>query len=452
MNRNRNSLLACLAASSLAAAPSAQTGTLSAERVEEVLGYLASDALGGRDTPSRGLEEAAQFLAWSFSRAGLSPGSSVGASPDWFHRYTLPGQQVDSGGVELRLVTAAGDEVVLEPGTDFRLWDAGRAFSVEGVPMTPEPEDADADPARVRRRMAAAAPTFVVTAPAHPAWRTADGPRTTLRRRGRGGAAPTILLRPGVTDGTETIAALRVPAPVEVDVPLRNVVGMLPGTDLAEEIVLVGAHYDHVGIRPRADGSDGIYNGADDDATGTTAVLLLAEHFAAQTERTRRTLVFVCFSAEEKGLQGSRAFAAEPPFALSRVAAMVNLEMLGRPEKEGPPFAWVTGKELSDFATIAGPALGRAGVALTDFEMASRLFSASDNLPFAQKGVVAHSISAGTLHSDYHQPGDEPSRIDVPHMTAVLAGLAEVVAEFANRDQRPAYTPEAAQRLSGTDR
>ncbi|MGA1525230.1 MAG: hypothetical protein ACO4CZ_14790, partial [Planctomycetota bacterium] len=247
MNRNRNSLLACLAASGLAAAPSAQTGTLSAERVEEVLGYLASDALGGRDTPSRGLEEAAQFLAWSFSRAGLSPGSSVGASPDWFHRYTLPGQQVDSGGVELRLVTAAGDEVVLEPGTDFRLWDAGRAFSVEGVPMTPEPEDADADPARVRRRMAAAAPTFVVTAPAHPAWRTADGPRTTLRRRGRGGAAPTILLRPGVTDGTETIAALRVPAPVEVDVPLRNVVGMLPGTDLAEEIVLVGAHYDHVG-------------------------------------------------------------------------------------------------------------------------------------------------------------------------------------------------------------
>jgi hypothetical protein len=131
---------------------------------------------------------------------------------------------------------------------------------------------------------------------------------------------------------------------------------------------------------------------------------------------------------------------------------MVNLEMLGRPEKEGPPFAWVTGKELSDFAAIAGTALERAGVALTEFEMASRLFSASDNLPFAQKGVVAHSISAGTLHSDYHQPGDEPSRIDVPHMTAVLAGLAEVVAEFANRDERPAYTPEAAQRLSGTGR
>ena len=430
----------------------AQAATLSAERVEEVLGYLASDALGGRDTPSRGLEEAAQFLAWSFSRAGLEPGAAVGEAPDWFHRYTLPGQQVDTSGVELRLTSADGGEVLLRPGTDFRLWDAGRAFTAEGIPMAPEPEDADSDPARVRRQMAAAAPTFVVTPAKHPAWRAAEGARTTLRRRGRGGAAPTILLRPGAAEGTETIAALRVPAPTEVDVPLRNVVAILPGTDLADEIVVVGAHYDHVGIRPRADGSDGIYNGADDDATGTTAVLLLAEHFAAQAVRTRRSLAFVCFSAEEKGLQGSRAFVADPPFGLSRVAAMVNLEMLGRPEKEGPPFAWVTGKEYSDFAAIAGAALERAGVALTEFEMASRLFSASDNLPFAQAGVVAHSISAGTLHSDYHQPGDEPSWIDVPHMTAVLAGLAEVVAEFANREGRPAYTPEAAERLNGTRR
>jgi hypothetical protein len=448
----RASILTTSVAACMVSVLSAQTETLSAARVEEVLGYLASDALGGRDTPSRGLEEAAQFLAWSFSRAGLDPGAAVGDAPDWFHRYTLPGQRVETAGVELKLVTAGGDEIALQPGTDFRLWDAGRAFSAEGVPMAPEPEDADSNPARVRRQMAAAAPTFVVTPDGHPAWRTASGARTTLRRRGRGGAAPTILLRPGAADGAETIGVLRVPAPVEIDVPLRNVVALLPGTDLADELVVVGAHYDHVGIRPRADGSDGIYNGADDDATGTTAVLLLAEHFAAQPVRTRRSIAFVCFSAEEKGLQGSRAFVANPPFDLSNVAAMVNLEMLGRPEKEGPPFAWVTGKELSDFAAIAGTALERAGVALTEFEMASRLFSASDNLPFAQAGVVAHSISAGTLHSDYHQPGDEPSRIDVPHMTAVLAGLAEVVAEFANRDARPVYTPEAAERLGGTRR
>jgi hypothetical protein len=440
----RASVAFLLAASAAAQAPPAPA-EIREERVAEVLGYLASDALGGRDTPSPGLEVAAQYLAWSFASAGLEPGARVGEAPDWFHRYTLPGAAFDTAGATMS-VTVDGETTALRPGLDFRIWESGRAFEAEQLPLVPEVPGADEDPRRARRAMAGRAPTFVFVAPQSTAWRAAAAGRQIVRRRALGGA-PLVLLRDGLLDPGRALADLRVPEPREVEIPLKNVVGLLRGTDLADEYVLVTAHYDHVGLRPRADGGDGIYNGADDDASGTTAVLCLAEWFAARSERPRRSLVFVGFSAEEKGLRGSQAFVADPPLPLDKIAAVVNLEMLGRPEPDREPYAWVTGAALSDFAALAAPALARAGVGLVDFEMGPRLFFASDNLPFAQAGVVAHSISAGTLHADYHQPGDEADRVDLRHMTQVIRGLAEVVLAFADADARPAFTAEARQQL-----
>ena len=224
--------------------------------------------------------------------------------------------------------------------------------------------------------------------------------------------------------------------------PLKNVVAALPGSDLAHEYVVVSAHYDHIGLAPAQDGQDAINNGADDDATGTTAVLVLAEHFARAAQPLRRTVLFVCFSAEEKGLRGSAAFAAAPPVPLASIVVNVNLEMLGRPEREAAPFAWITGAQYSDFATVAATALSARGVQLEDFAMATQLFGASDNVSFARHGIVAHSISAGTLHKDYHKPGDEPDRIAYPHMTAVIRGLAGVVEAFANGDSKPNWNEE----------
>jgi len=113
--------------------------------------------------------------------------------------------------------------------------------------------------------------------------------------------------------------------------------------------------------------------------------------------------------------------------------------------------AWLTGRELSDLEPIVRGSLGRGGVELVDFPMARQLFRASDNISLARKGVVAHSISAGSLHADYHQPSDELEKIDFEHMTAVLRGLFVLGQELADREGGFAYN-EAGRELLGLDR
>ena len=229
-------------------------------------------------------------------------------------------------------------------------------------------------------------------------------------------------------------------AATAIDIPLSNVIGVVKGSELPDEFVVVSAHYDHVGIGAPKDG-DSIHNGADDDATGTTAVLMLADAIG-KGPKPKRSIAFVCFSAEEKGLRGSAAFVESSPIALDKIRCNLNIEMLGRPEQGKEKKAWVTGREYSDFADIVGAAMKNQGVELIEFGMAKQLFAASDNLSFAKKGIVAHSISAGSLHSDYHQPTDEVSRIDVPHMTAVIRALEAAVKELANRDAAPQWNDE----------
>ncbi len=422
-----------------AASEQAAPGEITEQRVREVLGYLCSDEMAGRDTPSPAQDTAALWLASNFAKAGLRPLGGPGG--DWFHHYTMPGVLVKGDAATLTV----GGDMALIPGRDFRVWSAGRAFQADDVVVVPAAEEPPPGDDRAQRRAMAARSARVFTVPeASVLWQAAAGDAVRFAGR-RGGGAPVVLLREESVAPLQlpagTTASLAVPEPVAVEAPLRNVVAFLPGSDLADEYVLVTAHYDHVGVRP-GDSGDVIYNGADDNATGTTAVLTLAEHFVAQPLPTRRSLLFVCFSAEEKGLRGSRAFVEAAPVPMESIATVINLEMLGRPEAGKSAYAWVTGAERSDFAAIAGSALARADVELTEFPMARQLFFASDNAAFAQAGVVAHSISAGTLHEDYHQPGDEFEKIDTAHMTQVIRGLAEVVTEFANRDERPEWTED----------
>jgi hypothetical protein len=406
-------------------------------RVREVLGYLASDRLAGRDSPSPGQREAALYLAWNFARAGLSPvaGKSANAAPSWFHRYAVPGFAFDGG--ENRAWMMVGDsERELLPFVEFRLWETGRAFTGGGFSLAPTAATTTDSPEQRRDLSARSLRLFEVDTTS-PVWLAADRGRQIISRR-LAGSAPRVLLARGLAPAGATFR-FEFAAPRELAVPLENVMAWLPGTTRADEFVIVCAHYDHIGIAPSVGDRDAINNGADDDATGTTAVLLLAEHFARQATRPSRSLLFVAFSAEEKGLRGSAAFVADPPVPLEKIAAVVNLEMLGRPEPDRSPYVWITGKDYSDFATIAGEALVGSGVEMSDFAMARQLFGASDNFPFARAGVVAHSISAGSLHRDYHRPSDETERIDHAHMTAVIGGIARVVAAFADRDAVPVW-------------
>ncbi|MCA8966793.1 MAG: M28 family peptidase, partial [Planctomycetes bacterium] len=278
----------------------------------------------------------------------------------------------------------------------------------------------------------------------HPFWIASKGVRRALAGR-RAASRPVFLVRkgllpppPGDERDVAWAATWSTAAAEKIDLTLHNVVGLLPGTDKKDEYVVVSAHYDHIGTGNPVNG-DGIYNGADDDATGTTAVVLLAEELA-KLPAPRRSILFVCFSGEEKGLLGSKAFGERPPVPREQIVANLNIEMIGRPLEGNEGKAWITGSGYSDFAAIVGAGLGRAGVELVDFEMANQLFAQSDNYSLARHGIVAHSISAGSLHKDYHRPSDEVGKLDIPHMAKIITGLREALLELANRDAAPQWT------------
>jgi hypothetical protein len=430
-------------------------------RVQDVVEFLAGDDLKGRDTPSPGLEKAAEFIAGRFKSAGL-----VQARADsWYHEYTLPGLRIDSNGLESVKVVHKADkaepetgkplgpqECELKAGDDVRLLQAGDSQGEKDQPATVGAYD---DPRMGRMLMGGGRrPILLEVETSEAIWGKAEGERLQLGEVRRG-SMPVFLVRKGALpkaafDSGSWTVTWKGKAAVAVEAPLRNVVGVVRGKELPDEYVLVSAHYDHVGVGASVNG-DAIYNGADDDASGTTAVVLLAEALA-QGSQPRRSIAFVCFSAEEKGLRGSRAFAQDPPFPLAQVVCNVNIEMIGRPPKGKEQQAWITGAEYSDFAAIAGPALQRAGIELVGFGMATNLFGASDNWSLAAKGVVAHSISAGELHRDYHQPTDHADRLNKPHMTAVIRGLREVVLEFANRAAAPAWNDQGRKRIEAGKR
>lgn len=417
----------------------AQEDPLAAAQLRTTLTFLASDELAGRDSPSRGLREARDYLIARLQAAKVAPG--VGES--YVHEYELPGVTLPHEGVTCALV-GDGEKRELAFGEDVRIWRLDAAFQGEAVEVLRPDMDAPGSD-RLLRRLRGNKPVILEVETDSPLWRATEGAQQKLGSTRGGASAPWLLVRKGVLPAGDLKLNLNVPAPTAGPVQLWNVVGVLRQPE-AKEWLVFSAHYDHIGIGVARNG-DSINNGADDDGTGTTTVLALAEAFARSPTAAGRNLAFVFFSAEEKGLRGSRAFVAAPPFPLADIAAVVNLEMLGRPPEGGVRKAWITGHDLSDFATRAQPALARAGVELIEFAMAANLFSASDNLPFAQQGVVAHSISAGSLHADYHQPSDEVSRIDFEHMSAVARGVFEFGKDLAAAKERPAFNDQGKARL-----
>lgn len=219
--------------------------------------------------------------------------------------------------------------------------------------------------------------------------------------------------------------------PVERRLTSVNVVGIIRGEDpqLASEVVVIGAHFDHIGIRPAVDG-DSIANGADDDASGTVAVMEAARIIAAGP-RPKRTIVFAAFTGEEGGGFGSRWYMEHPPFPLDRHVAQIQVEMIGRPDSlaGGPGKAWLTGFERSTMGSM----LAAAGLpVVADPRPAQSFYTRSDNIRFARAEIIAHTLSSFNLHEEYHGVNDEWELVDFEHMTALinlLAKAARIVAD-----------------------
>ena len=214
-----------------------------------------------------------------------------------------------------------------------------------------------------------------------------------------------------------------------------NAVGKIEGSDLVlrSSVVLLSAHLDHLGVGKEVNG-DSIYNGADDDASGTTAVLELARSLASGAH-PKRTVVFALFGSEEAGGLGSTWFQEHPPVPLEQIAANLEFEMLGRPDpKYSHDMLWLTGWERSNL----GPALAEHGAKLeADKRPDQEFFKRSDNFVLAKKGVVAQTVSSYGMHKDYHQPSDDLAHIDFQHMTAAIGSMIGPVAWLVNSSFTP---------------
>ncbi|WP_316790036.1 M20/M25/M40 family metallo-hydrolase [Pedobacter frigoris] len=222
--------------------------------------------------------------------------------------------------------------------------------------------------------------------------------------------------------------------------PLFNVVGMIPGKSKATELVVFSGHYDHLGI-VKGDGQDSIANGADDDASGITAMIALAKYYK-KLKNNERTLIFVAFTAEEIGGFGSRHFSKQ--LNPDDVVAMFNIEMIGKESKFGKNTAFITGFDKSDFGKILQKNL--AGTEFTfhpDPYPRQNLFYRSDNATLAALGVPAHTISTDQIDTDkfYHTIKDEYSTLDTDNILSTIKAIAKSAISIVKGTDAPTRIP-----------
>lgn len=406
-------------------------------KVTAAISFLASDELAGRATGSNEFNIAASYVASRFRGAGLTGGATDGS---FYHetliRMTQTPEQITVADTTNKPLPnfgllSAGQEAVQFSGalTTIDLSKEIPAKSVTGVVGGMLPSDIRgprgmAQIARLANAVAdAGASALLLGVPDDSEYiAMAKGNRERPRMEGRNRIALAVVLVPASTLESKTVS-LNLPAAINTEFPMRNVVGVLKGTDdtLSQEAVLFSAHLDHLGSRPMP--GDGIFNGADDDATGVTAVVTLADAIAAMP-KPKRSVLFITYWGEESGLLGSKQYVTTPTWPLEKIVANVNIEMIGRPEPGAGGKIWMTGWQESDLGTLMNKASSSFGVEIFDHpKFGNQLYRASDNWSFVEKGVIAHSFSAGSLHGDYHQPSDEWTKLEIPHMTRVIQGL-----------------------------
>jgi hypothetical protein len=505
-------LLALLAESTVPATAAAQSAleraaaTITEAEYLERVGVIAHDSMHGRDTPSPGLEKTAAWIASELRSFGLRGGAADGG---FLQRYPLRSLVVDleasglSGGARrlaygadlMPLFGADGSGeatagLLLVSGTR----DLGRALADNAVraqhavlvlPANAPGVDQEALRYALTLRNAGAASVLVTSNADDASW-SANAARSVEPSVARGwesqsfGPGPfrpilvvrtsalTDLLRGRGVDlaalqarGAEAARVDRVPGLTltltqrnrEEEVTAPNVVGILEGSDpaLRNEYVVFSAHMDHVGIGAPDQQGDSIFNGADDDASGTIAVVEIAEAMASLPTPPRRSMLFLLVSGEEKGLWGSEYFAANPSVPASQMVANLNMDMVGR---NWPDTIVAIGKEHSDLgATLervnaAHPELGMT--AIDDLWPEESFYTRSDHYNFAVKGVPILFFFNGT-HADYHGRDDEPDRIDGEKAARIARLVFYLGAEIGNADARPAWNPDSYARIV-TDR
>ncbi|MGD9587592.1 MAG: M20/M25/M40 family metallo-hydrolase [Pyrinomonadaceae bacterium] len=416
--------------------------------------FLAGDALQGRGSGTVFERIAAEYVGSQFMQFGLEPAGDLGfdGKPTFVQtvtikRYAFDGQPSLKAGAD---AFGHGKEMVVlraNAGSisgPLQKLAAGAKPNKGAAVLVPAPKDGAVNLNQYLQSFIAAGASIVMieeTEQHRAAWQNLASRRLGFTGNAANPSALVVLSK----DAAAGIAKLADGAAIEfagktaeTTQQTWNAAGKLTGSDpaLGSEVILLSSHLDHLGVRENAPGDDKIFNGADDDASGTVAVIELARTFASG-KRPKRTVYFVCFGSEEAGGLGSNHFVNNLPFPKEKLIANLQWEMIGRPDaKVKPDELWLTGFERSNL----GPELAKRGAKLVqDPHPGQNFFQRSDNYTLARQGVVAHTVSSFGLHTDYHRASDELKTIDFGYMTRSVNSMVEPIRWLVNSDFKPSW-------------
>jgi hypothetical protein len=526
-----------------AAAVTTQRGvdTISANQIKDYLTFIASDEMEGRDTPSRGLDTTAKFLALNLARWGLKP---AGDTWSFFQRIDLRRDRADNGQTKVEIngrTLAAGTDYLPAGGSgdisgqlvfagsgwfvkskeidSYKGVDpAGKIAVVFGIPNAPPRGVTRADfgkqgegymnPNDYARSKGVVGLIYVPDFQYLANWQRN---RQRIMERGSTVVAkfqtattssplPSVVISPeianslfagerqsaaGIFNASYSSSGAALPEPFLMSqtkqitisvasstetVPTQNVVAVWEGSDpvLKNEYVALGAHYDHVGSGCPAVGSDTICNGADDDGSGTTALLSIAEALAKAPTQPKRSVLFVWHCGEEKGLWGSRYFTEYPTVPLNQIVAQINIDMIGRSKKPGdtnprnrdltgPDAVYLIGSTM--MSTELGEIVNTVNKSFLNLTLdtryddpkdPNRFFFRSDHYNYARKGIPIIFFFDG-VHEDYHRAGDTADKIDYQKMEKITRTIYMTLWEIANRPLRLKVDKPVPTQISGSD-
>ena len=498
---------------------------INAEQLKKDLYWVADDARGGRDTPSKGLDETAKLIADRLAAAKVKPAGDDGT---YFQKITLRSTTVDmektraewagsplkvgddfllgsfaSGEASGRLVyvghgwvvksknidayqgldvkdkimIVAGNGTALPPGITAEYiagqpsedWESplsyARKHGARGLVLIPQRFDRTWQFGRMSLgRTTYQVERFLQDGPSADASLPAIVPSAKMiealfageRQTGADILSAAKSNSPGPGFDLSPDKQLRLTSAVRVDRAMtQNVVGFVEGSDskLKGEYVAIGSHYDHVGVGRPDQSGDSIYNGADDDGSGTVSMISMAEAFS-KGKRPKRSILFVWHAAEEKGLWGSEYFTKFPTVPIKQIVAQINIDMIGRsrlptdttPANKGltgPNEVYVIGsKMMSTELGEMSEAVNRSYLNLKynyHYDQPNdpeQLFYRSDHYNYAVQGIPIIFFFDG-IHADYHRPSDHPDKIDYEKMEKIARTVFVLASEVANSPQRP---------------
>ena len=376
------------------------------ERIEK---YLSSDALAGRKTFSKEIDQAADFIANEFKQTGLM---TLPNSKTYLQKFTRFSASLISVTATIDGMSVASNKIVPISAEAELTVNEKSGYEIGNI-------NKGEDIRKTIGKYMSANKNYIVFVDT-----SFSGIFSRLAQ-----------FRNNITETQKTVIfVLSSTTPTQFTIeaknkiqqlPLANVVGLIPGKKLANEYVIFSAHYDHLGIiNSKANSADSIFNGANDDAAGTTAMIMLSKYFK-QLNNNERTLVFVAFTAEEVGGFGSQYFSKQ--FDPLAVKAMFNLEMIGTESKWGKNSAYITGYEKTNMGEILQKNLvGSVFKFYPDPYTDQNLFYRSDNATLARLGVPAHTISTSKMDSEpnYHKASDEFSTLDMDNMNEIIKAIA----------------------------